>query len=312
EGICVAIHKDLSDREQTVYIPEIGTTLTDDNGRKIFIASRSAVLEDAVSYKNLLPGTYTMFGKLVDKADGSVVSKSSQVFTIETDGETADGSVTVTFTFDTEKHKGKVLVAYEYLFEGELKMMPESGAKAVHENPEDEGQTVYIPKIGTMAAASDGGKVIGISKTAVIKDTVKYSGLIPGMEYTIHASVYDKTTGKMLEGVEAERKFTPKNTSGKIEVEIPVDTTAITGHHLVVFEKLFVMEADARLVAEHEDENDTDQAVTVDSPPKEYPKTGDTSRYWIWFAVFGAAGAALIVSYLILVKKNKQNKEKTE
>ncbi len=312
EGICVAVHMDLSDQDQTVYIPEIGTTLTDDKGQKMFIASKSAVLEDVVSYKNLLPGTYTMFGKLIDKADGSVVSKSSQVFTVETDEENTDGSVTVTFTFDTEKHKGKVMVAYEYLFEGELKMMPETGAKAVHENPEDEGQTVYIPKIGTMAAASDGGKVIGISKTAVIKDTVEYSGLIPDMEYTIHASVYDKTTGKMLEGVEAERKFTPKSASGTIEVEIPVDTTAITGHHLVVFEKLFVMEADARLVAEHEDENDTDQAVTVDSPPKEYPKTGDTSRYWIWFAVFGAAGAALIVSYLILVKKNKQNKEKTE
>ena len=305
EDVEVAVHKDLTDKDQTVYIPEIGTTLTDDSGQKMFLASESAVLEDVVAYKNLPAGTYTLFGKLINKADGKVVSESRQVFTVEADGETADGSVTVTFTFDTQKHKGKVLVAYEYLFEGELKKMPKSGEKAVHENPEDEGQTVYIPEIGTTATTADGGKVIDISEKAAIMDRVEYSGLIPGKEYVIRASVYDKTAGKILEGVEAEAEFRAEKPDGELVVKILLDTTGITGHELVVFEKLYVKEKDERLIAEHEDKNDVAQAVTVARPPKYYPKTGDNTNLWIWIAVFVAAGGGLMAAYIILVKKNK-------
>ena len=309
EGVEVAVHKDLTDKDQTVYIPEIGTTLTDNNGQKMFIGSKKAVLEDVVSYKNLPAGTYTMFGKLINKADGKVVSESRQAFTVVTDRETADGTVTVTFTFDTDKHEGKILVAYEYLFEGELKKMPKSGEKAVHENPDDESQTVYIPKVGTVAAAEDGGKLLPISDKAVIKDTVEYSGLIPGREYQLRASVYDKTSGKLLDGVTAEAKFTPKASSGTTVVTITVDTTGIQGHSLVVFEELYVLESSERLIAEHKDANDKDQAVTVYTPPRDYPKTGDTTKMWIWFALFGATGAGLAAAFIILVKKNSKNKK---
>ena len=309
EGVEVAVHKDLTDKDQTVYIPEIGTTLTDSNGQKMFIGSKKAVLEDVVSYKNLPAGTYTMFGKLINKADGKVVSESSQVFTVETDEDSADGTVTVTFTFDTDKHEGKILVAYEYLFEGELKKMPKSGEKAVHENPDDEGQTVYIPKVGTVAAAEDGGKTLPVSAKAVIKDTVEYFGLIPGREYLLRASVYDKTSGKLLEGMTAEAKFTPKDTTGKVIVDITVDTTGIQGHNLVVFEELYVLEASERLIAEHKDVNDKDQAVTVYSPQRDYPKTGDSSNMWIWIVAFAAAGAGLIAAYIVMLKKNSKNKK---
>ena len=313
EGVEVAIHKDLTDKDQTVYIPEIGTTLTDSNGQKMFAGSKKAVLEDVVYYKNLPAGIYTMFGKLVNKADGKVVSESRQVFTVETDKETADGTVTVTFTFDTDKQEGKILVAYEYLFEGKLRKMPKSGEKAVHENPDDEGQTVYIPKVGTTAAAYDGGKVLPISEKAVIKDTVEYAGLMPGREYLLRASVYDKTAGKILEGVTAEAKFTPKDTAGEAIVEITVDTTGIQGHNLVVFEELYALEASERLIAEHKDVNDKNQAVTVDSPPRDYPKTGDSTRIWIWIAVFAAAGVGLIAAYVSMIKKNsKNNKNKAD
>ena len=120
---------------------------------------------------------------------------------------------------------------------------------------------------------------------------------------------YNIGSGKLLEGVKAEAKFTPKGTSGKTVVEITVDTAGIQGHNLVVFEELYALEASERLIAEHKDANDKEQAVTVYNPPKDYPKTGDTTRMWIWFALLGAAGAGLIAAYIIMIKKNSKNKK---
>ena len=310
EGVEVAVHKDLNDKDQTVYIPELGTTLTDNYGQKMFIGSKGAVLEDVVAYKNLPAGTYTMFGKLVSKADGSVIAESSQVFTVETDSETADGEVTVTFSVDTNKHKGEILVAFEYLFEGELKKVPESGEKAVHEDISDEGQTVYIPEIGTTAAATDGGKVLPMNAKTVIKDTVEYSGLIAGMEYQLKASVFDKTTGEILEGVTAEAKFKPDKSSGTVVIEIPVDTSEITGHNLVVFEELYVLETSERLIADHKDKSDKDQAVSVDKPHPHAPQTGDSSNIGTWVWVFGGAALALAVTLFIIIRTGKRKKNK--
>ena len=50
----------------------------------------------------------------------------------------------------------------------------------------DRGQTVSFtkPSIGTSAAGRDGGKVLVISKTATIVDTVAYKGLSAGQKYT--------------------------------------------------------------------------------------------------------------------------------
>ncbi|MBR3361884.1 MAG: VaFE repeat-containing surface-anchored protein [Lachnospiraceae bacterium] len=309
------VHDSLLDENQSIYYAGVKTEAFDAlTGEHMGVASETVTVIDHVRCSNLIIGKeYTVKGELMYQEDftdagrrvhkkGSTTGITSEItFTAEAKNEVHD----MTFVCDASKVEGAVIVVFENLYHNYAEI-------AGHADLEDETQTVWYPGIRTTATGTDGGKVIEISKTAVIKDTVEYSGLVPGLEYEIHASVYDKTAGKLLEGVEAERKFIPKSASGKIEVEIPVDTTAITGHHLVVFEKLFVVEADAKLVAEHEDANDTDQAVTVGSPPKEYPKTGDTSRYWIWLAVFGAAGAALIVLYLILVKKKKQNKEKAE
>ena len=68
--------------------------------------------------------------------------------------------------------------------------------------------------IGTTATdKSDGDHELMAGKDAVITDEVKYEGLIPGKEYTLHATLMDKKTGEPLKvadkGVTAELKFTP-------------------------------------------------------------------------------------------------------
>ena len=56
---------------------------------------------------------------------------------------------------------------------------------AVHEDIEDEDQTVYIPEIGTTALGQDTEDHIEKAKEdAVIVDTVEYKGLEVGREYT--------------------------------------------------------------------------------------------------------------------------------
>lgn len=73
-------------------------------------------------------------------------------------------------------------------------------------------------------------------KDAVITDEVKYEGLIPGKEYTLHATLMDKKTGEPLKvadkGVTAELKFTPNSESGTVSINLgEFDATSSTVIH---------------------------------------------------------------------------------
>ncbi len=132
--------------------------------------------------------------------------------------------------------------------------------------------------IGTTATdKSDGDHELMAGKDAVITDEVKYEGLIPGKEYTLHATLMDKKTGEPLKvadkGVTAELKFTPNSESGTVSINLgEFDATSLDGHTLVVFEELTKQsDIDGKTtdvtVAEHKDINDEGQSVTVTSTP---------------------------------------------
>ena len=154
---------------------------------------------------------------------------------------------------------------------------------------DNEGQTVKLAPstIGTTATdKSDGDHELMAGKDAVITDEVKYEGLIPGKEYTLHATLMDKKTGEPLKvadkGVTAELKFTPNSESGTVSINLgEFDATSLDGHTLVVFEELTKQsdidgKATDVTVAEHKDINDEGQSVTVTSTPagSTYGKTG--------------------------------------
>lgn len=105
---------------------------------------------DTVVYTGLQPGQeYTLKGQLMDKATGEAVQIDGQPVTAETifTPEAAEGSVTVTFTFNAISLKAKSVVVFESLLHNGREI-------AIHADIEDEGQTVSFaePKIGTMAA----------------------------------------------------------------------------------------------------------------------------------------------------------------
>lgn len=138
----LAVHADIEDVGQTVTvkIPEIVTKASVD-GKKEFTANGDITIDDVVSYKNLTVGKeYTISGVLMDKStgkaflvDGKEVS-SEVTFT----PETADGEVTVSFTFDGSViTKDTEIIVFETLYR-------EGTEIAVHADIDDKDQTVTI------------------------------------------------------------------------------------------------------------------------------------------------------------------------
>lgn len=135
EGIKVATHADIKDKDQSVHYPKIGTKLTDASGKKKVTAEGTITLVDTVKYENLVSGTeYKLNGKLVD-AKGNTITESSATFK----PAAANGEAKIEFKFNANKVKGlDKVVAFEYLYDM-------NGNKiAQHEDLKDKGQTVEL------------------------------------------------------------------------------------------------------------------------------------------------------------------------
>ena len=226
---------------------------------------------------------------------------------------TADGSVDMTFPVNTEGMDGKELVVYELMFANDV-------IQASHADITDKGQTVEVvpSSIGTTATdKTDGDHYLLPSIDAVVVDTVDYENLVPGKEYTLKGWLMDKATGKQLviddKPVASEIKFTPNNTSGKVDIEFKFDASKLAdGAELVAFEELY---KDNVLVAEHKDIDDEGQTVTIGEPPAnpddgDYAKTGEDLLPWIVLAIVLLVGAASAFAYG--VRKRKANKSKAD
>ena len=121
-------------------IPELGTTATIDDKKK-FTANGDITIDDVVSYKHLTAGKeYTIKGVLMDKSTGKqfLVDGKEVCSEVTFTPETADGEVTVSFTFDGSViTKETEIVVFETLYR-------EGTEIAVHADIEDENQTVTI------------------------------------------------------------------------------------------------------------------------------------------------------------------------
>jgi Nucleosome binding factor SPN, SPT16 subunit len=266
-GTPIAVHKDINDPGQTVDYPVITTEAKDDGTQKhIGLADEEVVIVDRVTYTNLRPGkTYTVRGVLMVKnADGTgsplMVDGNPVEETVTFTPTQKDHYIDITFRFNGKSLLGKTIVVFEGI-------SLDGKDVAVHEDIDDEPQTVYYPDIGT--TASDSGEIVEIgemSNARTITDIVRYKNLIPGEEYTIKGVLMDKETGSELivndEPVRAEKQFTPENPDGEIDIDFTFDGSDIYGKTIVVFEKLYT--SDDKEIVVHEDIND--EAQTVDYP----------------------------------------------
>ena len=265
----IAEHTDITEEDQTIHFPEIGTKVMDqETNSNAAKADEKITLVDTVSYKNLQPGKkYKLTGTLMNKETGKPV-KDAEGKEIAAEAsfkpETADGTVNVTFTFDGSNLAGKTIVVFESLEKNDT-------VYAVHTDINDQAQTIYFPGIGTTAKEAVSGTPFGAAGKITLADTVAYSNLTPGTEYTLQGILMDQKSGEAVkaggQAVTAETTFKPETSSGTVDVIFAFDASSLAGHTLVVFEELFQTETS---IAEHKDITDEGQTVYI-------PKIGTTA-----------------------------------
>lgn len=299
-GLKVAAHNDLKDREQTVRVPGGGTTAYDKATKdSVAQADKNIALVDTVSYKNLEPGKeYSVTGTVYVKETNKPLQVNGKDLTktVKFTPSEPDGTVDVEFEINTRDLRGKTLVVFEDVSYKGISVF-------VHADIDDEGQTVYIPEIGTTATA-DGAKTVRASKTVTIIDKVEYTNLVPGKEYKICGSLWNKsTTEKLLingKNITAEKTFTPAEPNGYVELSFTFDASGLSGG-VVVGEQMYHNDIE---VATHIDLTDEGQTVTI-TPPEKTPKTGDSIPIILIIGLLVAAAGGIVA--IIAVKRNKKN-----
>jgi len=236
---------------------EIGTKATVEGENEVDPLDK-VTLTDTVSYTGLVPGKeYRATGVLMDKETGEKLLVDGKEITAETVfvPETKNGSVDVTFIFDATGLHGKEIVVFEDLYR-------ENVLLATHADINDEGQTIKVknPEIGTKATA-DGKKEITADKIT-ITDVVSYKDLTPGKEYKLTGVLMNKATNDklLIDGKEitAEATFTPKATTGEVEMTFTFDARELTAEtEVVVFETLYRNGIEIAVHADIEDEGQT-------------------------------------------------------
>ena len=265
DGKKIYTHADIDDTEQTVYYPEIHTTATDKASHTHTGAvDEQTTVTDKVEYKNLIVGnTYEVSGVLMNQETGeALLDKSGEKITAKTTfkAEKSDGTVELAFTFDSSLLTGKSVVAFEDLYNENIKV-------AFHTDIKDEGQTVHYPEIHTTAtdATTKTHTAAPDSKTTII-DKVDYKNLVPGESYEISGVLMDKTTGEKLldkngDTVTSKTSFKAEKAYGSVDVTFTFDSSLLTGKSVVVYEDLY--SGDKKVVS-HADI--TDEGQTVNFP----------------------------------------------
>ena len=286
DGIELAVHADLDDKDQTVEIanPLIHTTASDENGAKLYEIGEEVTVYDVVTYENLIPGhRYVLVGFVMDADEEEVLMVAGEPV-----GQTADfipeepnGEYLMTFTFSGLDLRGKKLVVFETLLrvteEDEEGKIVKAESIYDHHDLEDLAQTVYFtnPEIGTTATnKEDGSHVAEPIENVTIVDRVEYTDLIPGKTYTVNGVLYEKVVdqdGNVQEvelkvngkSVTATAEFTAEEAEGYVDLEFTFSGVEMSGKTIVAFETL---RRNGIVIAVHADINDKNQTVTFTTP----------------------------------------------
>lgn len=240
DWVVLGEHKDISNTNQTVHVPHIGTTLVTDQEihESQVPADGMITLTDTISYENLTPGhEYVVTGTLhvQDVSENGEITDGGEVKdgfkTVQAKAsfiaEEKNGTVDVTFTFDASDLDGKSITAFEALYSSPVKDVPEEWKEffddqdedfstenpddewitAKHEDIDDEGQTIHFAKIKTTLKSDAGLHTTqvptGEDKTVTLTDTISYTNLIPGREYMMTGTLHlqdVKEDGQITDG----------------------------------------------------------------------------------------------------------------
>lgn len=280
DGGVIAEHEDITDENQTVKTPSIGTTLEGDIDHQANGSASEITLTDTVSYKNLEVGKqYTMTGTLMDKDTGeAVLGADGKAITAQTSFAPVsdEGTVDVVFVFSGVDMAGKTVVAFE-------DVSSNNTTYAVHADIDDEDQTVYFPSLDTVATdAVDGNHEIAEADGQSISEKVTFTNLQNDYDYYVvgqlHVRNADGTDGGLLTDADGNA-YTAKsnvfmgsagNREGVTLTFDNVDASAIGGKDVVVYDTLYTVghgprSADGVVLGIHANIDDKDQTVHVPS-----------------------------------------------
>lgn len=293
-------HKDLTDSEQTLYQPSIGTTATGkDTGSHIVNGTGEQTIVDEIEYKGLEKNVeHVAKTWLVDSNGNKLdVPEVETKFT----PNAATGKVKVEITFDASKYAGTNVIVFEEVYlQGQI--------IAEHKDTDDDNQTVQVSKIQTSATGKTlRNNMIPSKGKQVIEDAVDYENLPAGEPVTIKTYVVDKATGKRVDGTETVKQYAPEKeelteetddelqndasddisedtanpepdaadkenneksqdveivrASGTFTTSVTVDGEKVKGKTLVIFEEIY--NKDGKLVGEHRNLQDNLQTIVV-------------------------------------------------
>ncbi|MGE9896524.1 VaFE repeat-containing surface-anchored protein [Anaerovoracaceae bacterium SGI.195] len=314
DKIKVATHAEITDKEQSIYIPKIGTKLTGkDSEEKEFHAFDKIELRDTMKYENLIKGkVYYAKGEIINKETGKAIQKAEGNFIADEE----NGEASLDFTINAKDLKGAELVCFEEIYTIDDEGSPDK-LVGEHKDINDKGQTVKIvePKIGTQAQANGGKKSVTEDKDITLIDRVSYYDLLIGKEYTIKGILMDKSTGKplMVNGKEirAEKTFVAKAKNGEETLTFKFSGKGLGGKTVVVFEDVY---QDRKLIGTHSDINDLGQSIKIyklgeititdkDKFKRLSVMTGDSNEAIYYLLVILALGT---VAVLINRRKNEK------
>ena len=283
KGIKLASHTDLTDDYQTVSIsPKISTTAYDsETNTSVLALSESVGIYDKVSFEGLASGEiYKVTGTLIDRSTGKPYT--------DTEGNTytkevrfvpgsSYGYVMVNFEDVKVSLDPVELVVYE-----RLSLDSGTGVIAVHEDINDDFQTVRRPQCSTLAATKKGEKLFLENTVVTIIDHVYYENLITGHKYYAKAQLMLSDGSAVTNngaGVVSIEVFEPAQSSGTVDVTLKFDSSGLkSGDRVVVIENIYDMSTEEEItlgiqsedvhVLSHEDLNNMDQSLTVTNVPK--------------------------------------------
>jgi len=299
-NMTLAKSAELTNEYQTVRFPDVKTMMVDDRyGVDLINADGEVTLIDYVFIYNVIAGReYIVCGRLIDTKTLEEFHESVCVTFVP---DTTNSVQRVEFTFDASELAGRSLVAFERLYysaNNETNPGDEDILIGTHEDPEDEYQTVYFPRLKTTAFDVITGTQSGIvAPSMTVRDRIYFWNLVPGRTFTIRGAMIDRDTGEAIlyngEPVTSEITFTPDAADGYVDLYFTLDSSDMAGGRVVIFESLYYLPdgrpntpgdtdipterpdlpEDGILVGEHHDPEDDNQTIW-------FPEMEITTQAW--------------------------------
>lgn len=280
EDEVLASHEDISDPAQSIHVADLHTENIVDalTELKLTAYGKKVVINETATYSNVVAGKeYELVAFLADTSTGiPVCAEYKTTFKPMTDEETT-GELNIEYNVDTTVLEGKTLVSVE-------KLLCNGVVIATHQSNADTlGMNVASVKT-TAISAETNTHTLPATDNTIIVDTVEYTNLTPGVEYTLVGALAN-ADGNIIRLLNAEpvempeddknedptiidlakdqtiaMKFTPETANGTVEIRFAVDATTMMGQTITVVETLFYNNI---AVAEHLNAYNADQSVYV-------------------------------------------------